>query len=32
MLAGAETVKSGASRATLERNANAKYDAVLADE
>ena len=32
MLVGAETVKSGASRTTLERNANAKYDAVLADE
>lgn len=31
MLAGAETVKSGASRTTLERDAIAKYDAVLAD-
>jgi hypothetical protein len=32
MLAGAETMTRGESRAAFERNANAKFDAVPADE
>jgi hypothetical protein len=32
MLAGAETMTSGESRAAFERNADPKFDAVLADE